>query len=97
MVGFGYRNKSDTTQANHKLTGVGSLGLQSWKFGHPSQEERKDTLQKAMQHILKNNLSMDYNSADANLYSWYYDAQALFNYGGCILGSMESKDGTDAS
>jgi hypothetical protein len=88
---FGYKNRSHTTQSNHKLTGVGSLGLQSWKFGHPSQEERKDTLQKAMQHILKNNLSMDYNSADANLYSWYYDAQALFNYGGSFWAAWNRK------
>ena len=34
-----------------------------------------------MQHILKNNQGMDYNSGDANLYSWYYDTQALYNYG----------------
>jgi len=88
---FGYKNKSHTTHSNHKLTGVGSLGLQSWKFGHPSQEERKNTLQKAMQHILKNNLSMDYNSADANLYSWYYDAQALFNYGGAFWAAWNRK------
>ena len=39
-----------------------------------------------MQHILKNNLSMDYSSKEANLYSWYYDAQALFNYGGAFFG-----------
>ena len=88
---FGYKNRSHTTQSNHKLTGVGSLGLQSWKFGHPSQEERKDTLQKAMQHILKNNLSMDYNSADANLYSWYYDTQALYNYGGAYWSSWNRR------
>lgn len=89
--GFGYRNKSDTKKANHKLTGVGSLGLQSWKFGHPSEEEKKETLKKAMQHILKNNLSMDYNSGDANLYSWYYDAQALFNYGGAFWTAWNRK------
>ncbi len=89
--GFGYRNKSDAKKANHKLTGVGSLGLQSWKFGHPSQEERRETLKKAMQHILKNNLSMDYQSGDANLYSWYYDAQALFNYGGAFWTAWNRK------
>ena len=89
--GFGYRNKSDSKKASHKLTGVGSLGLQSWKFGHPSQEEKKETLKKAMQHILKDNLSMEYHSGDANLYSWYYDAQALFNYGGAFWTAWNRK------
>jgi hypothetical protein len=89
--GFGYKNKSDAKKTNHKLTGVGSLGLQSWKFGHPSEQEKKDTLKKAMQHILENNLSMDYTSGDANLYSWYYDAQALFNYGGAFWTAWNRK------
>ena len=89
--GFGYRNKSDAKSVKHQLTGVGSLGIQSWKFGHPSEEERKDTLKKAMQHILKNNLSMDYSSKEANLYSWYYDAQALFNYGGAFWAAWNRK------
>ena len=89
--GFGYRKSSDAKNISHKLTGVGSLGLQSWKFGHPSAEEKKSTLKKAMQHILKNNLAMDYTSADANLYSWYYDAQALFNYGGAFWTAWNRK------
>ena len=25
---------------------------------------------------------MNYGSEDSNLYSWYYDTQAIFNYGG---------------
>jgi len=89
--GFGYRNKSDAKSVKHQLTGVGSLGIQSWKHGHSSQEERKETLKKAMQHILKNNLSMDYDSKEANLYSWYYDAQALFNYGGSFWAAWNRK------
>ena len=87
---FGYKNKSHKTD-NHKLTGVGSLGLQSWKHGHPSEEEKRATLKKAMEHILKNNLAMDYASGDANLYSWYYDAQALFNYGGAYWTAWNRK------
>jgi hypothetical protein len=58
-----------------------------------------------MQHILKNNQGMDYNSGDANLYSWYYDTQALYNYGGAywsswnrrmepLLISAQSEDGS---
>ena len=89
--GFGYRKASDAKNITHKLTGVGSLGLQSWKFGHPSEEEKRETLKKAMQHILKNNLAMNYTSADANLYSWYYDAQALFNYGGAFWTAWNRK------
>lgn len=87
---FGYKNKSHKAD-NHKLTGVGSLGLQSWKHGHPSEEEKRTTLSKAMEHILKNNLAMDYASDDANLYSWYYDAQALFNYGGAYWTAWNRK------
>ena len=87
---FGYKNPSHKTD-NHKLTGVGSLGLQSWKHGHPSEEEKRATLKKAMEHILKNNLAMDYTSDDANLYSWYYDAQALFNYGGAYWTAWNRK------
>ena len=87
---FGYKNPSHKTD-NHKLTGVGSLGLQSWKHGHPSEEEKRATLKKAMEHILKNNLAMDYASDDANLYSWYYDAQALFNYGGAYWTAWNRK------
>ena len=87
---FGYKNPSHKTD-NHKLTGVGSLGLQSWKHGHPSEEEKRATLKKAMEHILKNNLAMDYASGDANLYSWYYDAQALFNYGGAYWTAWNRK------
>ena len=34
---------------------------------------------------------MDYNSKDANLYSWYYDAQALFNYGGAFWAAWNRK------
>ena len=89
--GFGYRKASDAKSIKHKLTGVGSLGLQSWKHGHPSEEEKRATLKKAMEHILKNNLAMDYTSADANLYSWYYDAQALFNYGGAYWTAWNRK------
>jgi hypothetical protein len=89
--GFGYRKASDAKNIKHKLTGVGSLGLQSWKHGHPSEEEKRATLKKAMEHILKNNLAMDYTSGDANLYSWYYDAQALFNYGGAYWTAWNRK------
>jgi hypothetical protein len=89
--GFGYRKASDTNNVTHKLTGVGSLGLQSWKRGHPSAEQKKDTLKSAMQHILKNNQGMDYNSGDANLYSWYYDTQALYNYGGAYWSSWNRR------
>jgi hypothetical protein len=89
--GFGYRKASDTNNIKHKLTGVGSLGLQSWKHGHPSSEQKEDTLKKAMQHILKNNQGMDYNSGDANLYSWYYDTQALYNHGGAYWSSWNRR------
>ena len=80
--GFGYQNATQASNMKHKLTGVGSLGLQSWGEGHPSEEQKQETLDNAIKHILKNNQVMDFNSADANLYSWYYDAQALYNYGG---------------
>ena len=40
---------SDAKSIKHKLTGVGSLGLQSWKHGHPSEEEKRATLKKAME------------------------------------------------
>ncbi len=89
--GFGYRKASDAKNIKHKLTGVGSLGIQSWKKGHPSEQEKRATLKKAMEYILKNNLAMDYASADANLYSWYYDAQALFNYGGAYWTAWNRK------
>ena len=89
--GFGYRKASDSSNIKHKLTGVGSLGLQSWGKGHPSEEQKQETLKKAMQHILKNNQGMDYNSGDANLYSWYYDTQALYNYGGAYWSSWNRR------
>ena len=103
--GFGYRKASDSNNIKHKLTGVGALGLQSWGKGHPSDDQKEETLKKAMQHILKNNQGMDYNSGDANLYSWYYDTQALYNYGGAywsswnrrmepLLISAQSEDGS---
>ena len=34
---------------------------------------------------------MDFFSADANLYSWYYDTQAIFNYGGAYWSSWNRK------
>lgn len=80
--GFGYRKASDSNNIKHKLTGVGSLGLQSWKSGHSSEKRKKEVLKKAIEHILKNNKGMNYGSEDSNLYSWYYDTQAIFNYGG---------------
>jgi hypothetical protein len=80
--GFGYQNATQASNMKHKLTGVGSLGLQSWDKGHPSEEQMQETLDGAIKHILKNNQTMGYNSADSNLYSWYYDTQALYNYGG---------------
>jgi hypothetical protein len=80
--GFGYRKASDSANIKHKLTGVGALGLQSWKSGHPSEQHKKEVLKNAIEHILKNNKDMNYGSEDANLYSWYYDTQALFYYGG---------------
>ena len=80
--GFGYRKASDSNNIKHKLTGVGSLGLQSWKSGHSSDKHKKEVLKKAIEHILKNNKGMNYGSEDSNLYSWYYDTQAIFNYGG---------------
>ena len=80
--GFGYRKASDSNNIKHKLTGVGSLGLQSWKSGHSSEDHKKQVLKKAIEHILKNNKGMNYGSEDSNLYSWYYDTQAIFNYGG---------------
>ena len=80
--GFGYQTAAQASNMKHKLTGVGSLGLQSWNKGHPSAKKKEETLDGAMKHILKNNQVMAYNSADANLYSWYYDAQALYNHGG---------------
>jgi hypothetical protein len=79
--GFGYQNSTQASNMKHKLTGVGALGLQSWGEGHPSDEQKQETLAGAIKHILKNNQTMGYNSADANLYSWYYDTQALYNYG----------------
>ena len=80
--GFGYRKASDSSNVSHKLTGVGALGLQSWKFGHPSEAKRKEVLRNAVRHIKKRTQGISYDSGDSNLYSWYYDAQALFNYGG---------------
>ena len=44
-----------------------------------------------MKHILRNNPAMAYNSADANLYSWYYDTQALYNYGGAYWKAWNRK------
>ncbi|MBG30413.1 MAG: hypothetical protein CMI31_10495 [Opitutae bacterium] len=78
--GFGYRKRSDAKNAKHKLTGVGALGLQGWKFGHDGQD-RNLVVNKACQHILKSS-RFRYDSKESNLYSWYYDTQALFNKGG---------------
>ena len=60
---------------------MGVLGLQGWKHGHPSDEERKDTVKKGVRHILEN-VTINYGSKDANLYSWYYETQSCFNQGG---------------
>ena len=89
--GFGYQTATQASNLKHKLTGVGSLGLQSWSKGHPSDEQKKETLNNAMKHILRNNPAMAYNSADANLYSWYYDTQALYNYGGAYWKAWNRK------
>ncbi|MFP6899928.1 MAG: prenyltransferase/squalene oxidase repeat-containing protein, partial [Opitutales bacterium] len=77
--GFGYRKRSDGG-GKHKLTGVGALGIQGWKFGHEGQD-RNLVINKACQHILQHS-KFRYDSSEANLYSWYYETQALFNKGG---------------
>ncbi len=77
--GFGYRMRGQDG-GSHKLTGIGALGLQSWKSGHDG-EDRALVVNKACQHILKHS-RFRYDSKEANLYSWYYETQALFNKGG---------------
>lgn len=89
--GFGYQTATQASNLKHKLTGVGSLGLQSWGEGHPSEEQMEETLDGAMKHIMKNNSAMNYNSKEANLYSWYYDTQAMYNYGGAYWKAWNRK------
>ena len=77
--GFGYQVKSHAGHGKHKLTGVGVIGLQGWRFGHGN-NDRNAIIKKGCEHIWKNK-HLKYDSANAILYSWYYETQAMFNKG----------------
>ena len=99
--GFGYRKRSDSKGQSHKLTGVGAIGLQGWKYGHLGDDKRypggtlkegdRDAIiRKACDHISKRSRFV-YNGSGANLYAWYYETQAMFNKGGRYWESWRPK------
>ena len=76
--GFGYRGPED----KQSLTGVGVVMLQI------AIHERGQVVRKALDLYIdhKNAPVYNYDAGDANLYSWYYGAQACFQYGGSPWG-----------
>ncbi len=75
--GFGYSSpKSPAGGGTYfTMTGGGVLGLQMWG------KENSSAVRKGAKYILENS-KFDYNSEDSNLYSHYYEAQAMMIRGG---------------
>ena len=76
--GFGYRGPED----KQSLTGVGIVMLQI------ASHERVQPVRKALSFYIdgKGAPTYNYDAGDANLYSWYYGAQACFQFGGSPWG-----------
>ena len=72
--GFGYTGKANG-EAYAKLTGAGVLCLQMSGKKYPSE------IRKGATHILEFS-KFDYNGKDSNLYSHYYESQAMMARGG---------------
>ena len=75
--GFGYTGPGGPS-GNAKyfgLTGVGVLCHQMWEKGN-SKEARKGV------KYIKENTKLDWNTADSDLYSHYYESQAMMQAGG---------------
>lgn len=72
--GFGYTGKANG-EAYAKLTGAGVLCLQMSGKKYPSE------IRKGAKHILEFS-KFDYNGKDSNLYSHYYESQAMMARGG---------------
>ena len=76
--GFGYRGPED----KWSLSGVGVLVLQIVN------KQRDKVVRQALDFIIEDKTlpKLNYDSADANLYAWYYSTQACFQYGGSAWG-----------
>lgn len=72
--GFGYSGPSNGS-GYQTLTGVGMLCNQIWA------REESPEVRKAADHIYLNS-KFDYNASDSNLYSHYYESQAMMQIGG---------------
>jgi hypothetical protein len=73
--GFGYRTRED----NFGLAGVGALCTLLWKG------ERDRSVSAAIHYILdrtEQDMPLNYDAPNANLYAWYYDTEACLMYGG---------------
>jgi len=75
--GFGYANADSPAgdTAYFTLTGAGVLAMQMWGKGSNS------AVRKGARYMAENT-KFDYNSAFADLYGHYYEAQAMMNRGG---------------
>jgi hypothetical protein len=72
--GFGYTN-APSGESYAKLTGAGVLCLQMWG------NENSPSVRKGAKHLVKFS-KFDYLGKDSNLYSQYYDSQAMMARGG---------------
>lgn len=75
--GFGYTPNGGAHSANGyaTLTGAGVLSFQMWDKGSAG------AVRKGTKYIAKKS-KFDYDTADADLYGHYYEAQAMINRGG---------------
>ncbi len=75
--GFGYTPRGGAHSPNgyHTLTGAGMLSFQMWDKGSAA------AVRKGARYIDKES-KFDYNTADADLYGHYYEAQAMIARGG---------------
>jgi len=71
--GFRY-SRGHNTQPPHRLAGAGAFVYQLWDRGNARE------VRAALRRI--DRLDMDYNSSNALLYAWYYNANAAFQAGG---------------
>lgn len=74
--GFGYSSKNPSGEKDYfTLTGVGMLCHQMWGKGARSE------IRKAAKYVIENT-KFDYNTKDSDLYTHYYESQAMMQRGG---------------
>jgi hypothetical protein len=73
--GYGSRNSPSGGRKYFNLTGVGALCYQMWGKGNSS-EARKGV------KYIRENTKFDWNTEDSDIYSHYYESQAMMQAGG---------------